>query len=354
MPGIGLMDRVWYGATVTSWLVALATLGGVYLLLSVLRRQLVRRLSRLAARTSTDWDDTAVTVLARTKSYFLFAVALYASTRTLTLPAPAERVLHALYVIVTLLQAAVWGNALVSFAADHYARRRAGEDVGSRATINAVAYAARFVLWLLLLVTGLQNFGIDVTALVTGLGIGGIAVALAVQNILGDVFAALAIVLDKPFVVGDFIVLEDIMGTVEHIGIKTTRLRSLGGEQIVAGNADLLKSRIRNYKRMQERRVLFNVDVTYDTAPDKLARVPQLVREAVEAQPLTRFDRCHLLTFADSALRFETVYYILDPDYAKYVAAQHGISLELVRRFADDRIQFAFPSRTVYLQQATP
>jgi small-conductance mechanosensitive channel len=350
MPRIGLFGRAWYGTTITQWLLAAATLFGVYLALAVGRRVLVKRLGVLAARTTTDWDDAAVIVLERTRPYFLLVVAIYAATRTLELPGVTERVLRAIYVVVTLVQAAVWGNGLVSFAADHYTRQRAADDIGTRTTINAVAYAGRFALWVLLLVTGLQNFGINVTALITGLGIGGIAIALALQNILGDLFAALAIVIDQPFVVGDSIQVDAVSGTVEHVGLKTTRLRSVSGEQVILGNNDLLKSRIRNFKRMHERRIVFALELAYDTPPDHLARVPGIARETIAAQPLTRFDRCHLLTFGESALRFETVYYMLDADYAKYAATQHAINLELLRRFAGEKIQFAFPTRTVYLQ----
>jgi small-conductance mechanosensitive channel len=222
--------------------------------------------------------------------------------------------------------------------------------VGTRTTIQAVGYAGRFALWALLVVTALQNFGIDVTALVTGLGIGGIAIALAVQNILGDLFAALAIVLDKPFVVGETIHVDNIIGTVEHVGLKTTRLRSLSGEQIVISNNDLLKSRIRNYKRMQERRVVFQLDVTYDTPAEKVARIPQIVRGVIERQPITRLDRCHFLTFAESSLRIEAVYYVLDPDYNRYADTQHAINLELLREFRREKIEFAFPTRTLHVQ----
>lgn len=352
MPRIGLLDRTWYGDTVTQWLVALATLLAVYLVLLVARRVLVRRLGALASRTSTQWDDVAVDVMAKTRSYFLFAIALYASTRTVVVPGAVERVLRAVYVVITLVQAAVWGTALITFAADRYNRGRSG-DVGTRATIQAVAYGARFVLWVLLLVTGLQNFGINVTALVTGLGIGGIAIALALQNILGDLFAALAIVLDKPFAIGDSIQVDAISGTVEHVGLKTTRLRSLSGEQVIIGNNDLLKTRIRNFRRMQERRIAFQLDVAYDTPPDKLARIPEIVRTIVQQQALARFDRCHLLTLAESSLRLEAVYHVLDPDYGKYADVQHAINLELLRRFSAESIEFAFPTRTVYLQQAT-
>jgi small-conductance mechanosensitive channel len=191
---------------------------------------------------------------------------------------------------------------------------------------------------------------VNVTALVTGLGIGGVAIALAVQNVLSDVFAALAIVFDKPFDVGDAIAVDQVQGTVEHIGLKTTRIRSLSGEQIVISNNELLKNRIRNYKRMFERRVVFLLDVTYDTPPDTIGRIPAMVREIVNAQQPVRFDRSHFSGFTESALRVETVYFVLDPDYNRYLDIQQRINLELLRRFAAEGIRFAFPTRAIHVE----
>ena len=344
-----ILERSWYGATLMQWALAVSTLGGVYVALSVIQRVLVKRLGAFASRTVTDWDDLAVEIVRRTKPYFLLIIAVYAAARVVTPSPEVARVLRVISVIVVLLQAGVWGTGLIGFAADHYTRRRAPGDVGTRTTIQAVGYAGRFVLWVLLAVTALQNFGINVTALVTGLGIGGIAIALAVQNILGDLFAALAIVLDQPFVIGDSVQVDTINGTIEHVGLKTTRIRSLSGEQVVISNADLLRSRIHNYKRMELRRVAFNIDLGFDTSSDKVARVPGMVREIVQSQPLTRFDRCHLLTFADSGLRLEAVYYVLHPEYGTYADIQHAINLELLRRFQHDRIEFGFATRTLAL-----
>ena len=334
----------------TQWAFAAMTLGGVYVALAVIRRILMRRLGALAVRTTTEWDDLAVEIVRRTRPYFLLVIAVYATARVVPPQPEVARVLRAIAIILVLFQAGVWGNGLIGFASDHYTRKRATGDVGTRTTIQAIGYAGRFVLWALLLVTALQNFGINVTTLVTGLGIGGIAIALAVQNILGDLFAALAIVLDQPFVVGDAIQVDNINGNIEHVGLKTTRIRSLSGEQVVISNADLLKSRIRNYKRMEHRRVAFNLDLGFDTPPDKVARVPGMVRQIVESQPLTRFDRCHLLTFAESGLRLEAVYFVLDPDFNKYADIHHAINLELLRRFKHDRIEFGFATRTMPLR----
>lgn len=349
---LDLLDRPWYGATMTQWLVAAATLGAVYVALAVLRRVLVRRLGAIAVRTTTDWDDLAVEIVRRTRPYFILLIAIYAATRVVPVPGAGGRVLRAISVIVVLLQAGVWGNGLIGFAANHYIRRRAPADTGTRTTIYAVGYASRFILWGLLAVTALQNFGINVTALITGLGIGGIALALAVQNILGDLFAALSIVLDKPFVVGDTVQVDNISGTIEHIGLRTTRIRSLGGEQVVIGNNDLLKSRIRNYQRMELRRAVFNLDLAFDTPAEKVASVPAMVRQVIEAQPLTRFDRSHLLTIAETGLRVENVYFVLDADYNTYADIQQAINLELLRRLQKERIEFAAPAKSVYFRQA--
>ncbi|HEY9226871.1 MAG TPA: mechanosensitive ion channel family protein, partial [Gemmatimonadaceae bacterium] len=215
--------------------------------------------------------------------------------------------------------------------------------------IRAVGVGAKVFLWILVVITALKTvFGIEITALITGLGVGGIAIALAVQNILGDLLAALAIVFDKPFDVGDTIAVDQLVGTVEHIGLKTTRIRSINGEQVVLGNGDLLKSRLRNFRRMAERRSLFTLDVPYDTPVDVLARLPKIIEQIITAQKKVRFERSHLATFTESAIRIESVYFILDPDYKLFMDTQQAINLEILRRFEAEDVRFAFPSRTVY------
>ena len=354
MPDLHLLDRIWFGNSVRQWLIAIATLGAVYVVLSLGRRLAVRRLGAMAARSQTRVDDLGVDLIGRTRHYFLIAVALYAAARMVVLPEHARSALQLLFVAAVLLQAGRWGTGLIAFAVESYLRRNAEGDAGARATVQAVGYAARFVLWSILLITALAAFGIDVTALITGLGIGGIAIALAVQNILGDLFAALSIVLDKPFVVGDAIVVDSTSGTVEHVGLKTTRIRSVSGEQIIISNSELLKSRIRNYKRMEQRRVVFTLDVTHETVPDALERVPAMVRAAVEKHPLTRFERSHLLTITDAGLRFENVYWVLHPDFDRYADIQHAVNVELVRRFRAERMEFAVPMRPFLTDHRNP
>ena len=247
------------------------------------------------------------------------------------------------------VQIALWGNRLLA----RWIAGRSGAAAGMGATgYAAVHFIARLLLWSLVALLALDNLGIDITALVASLGVGGIAVALAVQNILGDIFCSLSIVFDRPFEVGDFIIVDDLMGTVEQIGIKTTRVRSLGGEQLVFSNSDLVGSRIRNYKRMWERRVVFTFGVTYQTAPETLERLCGVVREIVEGIDDARLDRVHFARFGDSSLIFEVVYYVRKPDYNVYMDVQQTINLALMRRCRELGVEFAYPTQTIYLQHS--
>lgn len=208
---------------------------------------------------------------------------------------------------------------------------------------------SRVAVWSLVALMMLANLGVDVTALVAGLGIGGVAVALALQNILSDLFASISILLDKPFVVGDFIIVGEELGTVEKIGIKTTRVRSLGGEQLIFANNDLLQSRVRNYKRMDERRIVFRVGIVYETPGDKLEAISGMLREIVEGIEQTRFDRAHFAEFGDFALQFEVVYYVLSSDFAIYRDIQQRINLAIFRRFERESIGFAYPTQMLHI-----
>jgi len=254
-------------------------------------------------------------------------------------------------VVVLLVQAALWADALAADAIAHYTQRQREVDAAGATTLSALGFLGRMAIWTAAVLLAAANLGINVTALVAGFGIGGVAVALAAQNILGDLFASASIVLDKPFVLGDFIVVDDKMGTIEYIGLKTTRLRSLSGEQLIFSNTDLLKSRIHNYKRMRERRVLFTLGAAYDTPHEKLAAVPDMLREIIESQRPVRFDRAHFARYGDSSLVFEVVYYVLAPDYNAFMDVQQAVNLAIHRRFAEEKIEFAFPTRTVHLRQ---
>jgi small-conductance mechanosensitive channel len=332
---------------------ALAVLAIGTLVLATVRAVLHRRLLRLAPLTANRLDDVAADLVGRTSLAFLLAVPALAALSIAELPAGVERVGRGLALGICLAQAGVWGSRALRELIERRFGQPTGEvtDPARSMVAKMLALGARLALWIVVVLVALDNFGVDITALVAGLGVGGVAVALATQNILGDLFASVSILLDKPFVPGDFIVVGDFMGTVEHVGIKTTRLRSLGGEHLVFSNNDLLQSRLRNYTRMNERRVLFRLGVVYQTGPEQLAEIPGLLRSIIEAQEGTRFDRAHFASYGEFSLLFEVVYYVLSPDYNRYMDVQQAINLAICRRFAAAGIQFAYPTQSVLLQR---
>jgi small-conductance mechanosensitive channel len=346
-------EWTYLGNTMQSWVIAVVVAVAVFVGLRIFVKILSRRLTILAEKTRTDLDDLLVELIRGTRFFFLLVVALYAGLLVLKLPEAAARLASSAAVIGLLGQAAVWGNQLISFWINRYMKRKADRDAASATTLAALGFISKLLLWSVVLLLALDNIGVDITALVAGLGVGGIAVALAVQNILGDLFASLSIVLDKPFVIGDFIIIGDYMGTIEHVGLKTTRIRSLSGEQLVFSNTDLLQSRIRNFKRMYERRVLFSIGVVYQTPYDKLVAIPQIIREIIEAQESTRFDRAHFKEYGDFSLNFEIVYWVQSPDYNVYMDIHQAINLELYRRFEAEGIEFAYPTQTVFISKET-
>lgn len=346
MPFADLLARDWYGSGVRTWLVALAVAVGLSALLLLLRRLVRTRLERLAARTPNAMDDLVVDLVRRTRTYAIAGLSLAVAAHVLEMPATVERWVDRGWKVVLLAQFGVWGSALIGFWVRRYVGAAApGQEGLTRGSAYALSVFGRLLLWLFVAVLALETLGYEPRTLVAGLGIGGIAVALAAQNILGDLFAALAIYLDKPFAVGDAVSVDgQHQGTVEHIGLKTTRVRSVTGEQIVFANAELLKKVLRNYRRQYDRRALFTVDLPLDTAPDVAHRVPEMLREAVEANgTLVRFGRSHLAHITDSALRFETEYRVLDPDHAKFMDVQQAVYLDLLRRFRAEGIAFATP-----------
>jgi small-conductance mechanosensitive channel len=309
------------------------------------------RLKRIADATATGWDDGIADTLEATKGWFLLLVAIYAGSLVLELPPRARNVAQTAAVLALLIQVALWGSKLLKFSIERYMQRRRESDPALATTVSALSFIGNLVLWSVVALLALDNMGIDVTALVAGLGVGGIAVALAAQNILGDLFSSLSIVLDKPFVLGDFIIVGDQAGTVEKVGLKTTRVRALSGEQLVFANTDLLQSRIRNFKRMQERRVVFAIGVIYETPQAKLAQIPHLIRRIVEAEQNVRFDRSHFKEFGNFSLNFETVYYVLVPDYNVYMDVQQAINLALFEAFAAEGIEFAYPTQKLFVDR---
>lgn len=347
-----LLDRVWQHHTLLAWLTAAGILVGGFAALVAARSLAVRRLGALAARTATNVDDVLVGALRRTSRLFLFVLALAAAIRFAlpNLPRELREAVGLVARLAFLLQAAAWGNAAITYWVERTTHRTGTHDRASATTLALLGLVGRVVLWTLIGLLALDAFGVNVTALVTGLGIAGVAVALAVQNVLGDILASLSIALDKPFQIGDFIVIDTFSGTVEHIGLKTTRIRSLSGEQIVIANAELLKARVRNFQRLTERRVLFTLTFPLDTPADVMERIPAVIREVVTSNEPVRFDRSHFATITDQTLAVETVYFVLVSDYNVFMDIQQRINLALLRRFAAEGVSLAVPTRSVLVK----
>ena len=346
------LDWVYLDNSIRAWLIAAAVALIVYVGTDVLRRLLIRQITALSARTDNYADDLIADTLRRTKTYFLLFISLYAASRVLYLSDSLGTALRFIGVIVVVAQTAVWGTVVINTLVKRQMARRVEEDAATATTINALGFVVRLAFYSILVLMGLDNLGFDVTALIAGLGIGGIAVALALQNVLGDLFASLSIVLDRPFVIGDFIIVDDLAGTVEYVGLKTTRVKSLSGEQLVFANSDLLGARVRNFKRMYERRIVFGLGVTYDTPRAKLEQIPQMIREAVERQQNTRFDRAHFKEYGDFSLNFEVVYFVLVPEYNTYMDVQQAINFDIHRAFESAGIEFAYPTQTIIMARA--
>ncbi|RUL83108.1 mechanosensitive ion channel family protein [Tautonia sociabilis] len=353
-----LSAREILGIPLAQWSAFLALVALLALALRLVLGAARVRLRKLADRTDVPYDDYLCQIVDHTWRVSILAFAAFLALsfitfRSVDVPGRGESVeetIRTLALVVIFLQAGRWGMGLIDEALRQGFRFANFSETAARTAHGVVRFFALAGLWATVAMLILSSFGVQIAPILAGLGVGGIAVAFGLQQILGDIFCSVAIVLDKPFEVGDFIISGDHMGTVEHIGVKTTRVRSLSGEQIIFPNSDLIGSRVRNYKRMAERRVTFSFGVLYATKAETLEKIPGVVREIVEGLERTRFDRAHFAKFGDSSLDFEVVYYVLSPDYNLYMDLQQRINLALFRRLESMGVGFAFPSRSLYLE----
>ena len=322
-------------------------------------RLAIQRLGALSRRTTTQVDDGLVRVLEQTNAMLIWVVGLLVGLGLLPLDDRWHGRVSQLWFAVVAIQLGLWGQQAVSQGLQYQARRQAGESAAApalSASATLLGWGLRGALWVVIALAVLSNMGVNITAFVASLGIGGVALALAVQNILGDLFASLAIAVDKPFEVGDSITVGDVTGTVERVGLKTTRIRSLGGEQIVMSNAELLKRTVANFKRLQTRRVAFTFGLTYEASADEVAAVPPIVRDLIEADPKLEFVRAHFKGFGQSSLDFEVVYRVLDPSYDVYMDRQQALNLALMRALRERGVSFSVtvPAVSVVAAPAAP
>ena len=322
---------------------------GLYFLIILIKYLTVKNISKKVASSETNLDNLFLNLFENIKKYYIASFAIYIGLLQIELATNVRSNIDKAFILITIFQIAQLASIVITFIINKRLQSKAEDNLELASTINLLSLAIKLVVYSILFLVALNNLGVDVTALIAGLGVGGIAVALALQNILTDLFSSLTIVLDKPFIVGDFIVINELSGTIENIGLKTTRLKSISGEQLIFGNTDLLKSRIKNYKRMSERRILQNIKVTYQTSLEQLEIIPGIVKTILESIEDVRFDRCHFLRFQDSSLEFELVYWVISPDYVKYADCAQIINLKIFQEFIKNKIDFAHPTQTLFL-----
>jgi len=345
------LTKAYFGNPLWAWILVAGLVLLVVVGSALLRRGVGKRLRRELGTASPGARDVLLRLARGTSALLLAGISFWVVGLVLVLPEKAERVVRIVAIWSLAGQVLLWSLGLVTFFAERAEIRASQRDPGASTMIRALGLCAKLALSAVLGLFVLHNAGVDVTALVAGLGIGGVAVALALQNILTDVFSSIAILFDKPYQVGDFIAVGDSMGTVERIGLKTTRIRSQSGEQLVFSNGELLKSRIRNFKRMSERRVEFSVGVVYQTPYSKVELIPSMLREIVGGHDRVRLERANFKEFGESSLTFECVYFVRDLAYEAYLGIQEMINLQILRRFQEEEIELTHPNRTLYVAQ---
>ncbi len=339
------------GNTVRDFATAVVAFFVLYIFLQLFQRIMLGRLQKLAKRTKTDIDDMFISIVRTLKPPFYFFIAFYLALFTLNVALVVQKVINVVLIVWVIYQAIIAIQILINYALKRAERKE--KEGSTKTALQLIGKIAKATLWVIGVLLALSNLGINVSSLIAGLGIGGIALALAAQNILGDLFSSFAIYFDKPFVVGDFIVVGDKKGTVEKIGIKTTRIRSPQGEEIVISNKELTSSQIQNYKRMEKRRGMFNFGVLYETPQEKLERIPGIVKGIIDEVEDVEFDRAHFIGFGDSSLDFEVLYYVLKPDYRFYKDRNQEILFAVRKTFEKESIEMAYPTRTVYVRKET-
>jgi small-conductance mechanosensitive channel len=347
---LGAVQALLLGIPATDWLIAGVVGVIVWASLWILRDLIASRYKKYSTARNPTLFRLIGYVIGNTTQVLFFAVALDAAQESLTLPDKVQRVVSNTVMILILVQIGLWAGRCVRFYLEMKERERGADRVFS-GSLDIINFVARVLIWSLLILLALDNLGVNITALLAGLGVGGVAVALALQNVLGDLFASLSIALDKPFVIGDSLVIDTFIGKVEHIGIKTTRLRSESGEQIILSNADILKSRVRNFGRLSQQRILATIRLGFDTPTDKLKALPQLLEKVVHEHPQARFERCHLKTLGESAFQFELSYFVQQPAVNPILDLQQAVNFRIIDELRGLGLEFAYPAQFVYVDE---
>lgn len=342
-----ILEAEYFGNSIQTWLIALAIFLIGVILIKFFKKRILQYLKLWAARSKSTLDDFVLLSIEKSVVPLLYLIAFSLAKNVLVIAPRAAAVIH----VAVLLFATFFVLKLITSVARQFIfsfiKTEESDDIKAKQA-RGLLLIVNIVIWILGVIFIIDNMGYNVTTLITGLGIGGIAIALAAQTILGDLFSYFSIFFDRPFEIGDFITVDDKAGTVEYIGIKTTRLRSLSGEQMVCSNTDLTNARVHNYKRMEQRRVVFKLGVIYQTESEKVKQIPFMVKEIISSKERVRLDRGHFAAFGDFSLDFEFVYYVLSSDYNVFMDIQQDIYFEILTRFENEKIEFAYPTQTIF------
>ncbi|MGZ5190992.1 MAG: mechanosensitive ion channel family protein [Flavisolibacter sp.] len=336
------MDEFWtykfINNTMRDWAIALGIILFCIVAIRLVQYVIIRRIKIVSERTKTTLDDFIIRMIQKSIMPLLYIMTFYLGSNYLLLSAKVRNILDVVVIVVITF---FFLRIITSFISYIFPKPQS----------RGILLVIQVVIWWIGFLFLIDNLGFNITTLIAGLGIGGIAIALAAQTILGDLFSYLVILFDKPFEVGDFIVVDDKMGNIEHIGIKTTRIRSINGELLVCSNTDLTKARLHNYKKMVEKRVVLIFKVVQNTSPRQIKAIPGMIKEIIETEKETRYDRAHFTSFGDSSLDFEAVYFVLSADYNTYMDIQQRINFRLLELFEQHSISFAVPTRTIYIER---
>ena len=328
------------------YLIALAIFILAVIALKIFKQVVIARIKKLADHTKTELDDLLIKTIDSVGWPFYLFFSLYFAFRFIVIPGILERIVFYLLLIVGIYYVVKSVQKIID-----YGFHKIIEKKQDPATVNLLSKITKIVLWGIAIIIILQNLGYNISALAAGLGIGGLAIAFAIQNILGDIFASFSIYFDRPFQIGDFIIVGEDIGTVKKIGIKSTRIQTLQGEELVISNKELTESRIHNYKRMEKRRIVFAFGVIYETPAEKLKEIPDIVKNIINSVNLAETDRIHFSKFGDFSLDFEVVYYLNSSDYNQYMDTQQQINLAIKQEFEKEKIEFAYPTQTIFINK---
>lgn len=345
-----LMQTVFLGNTVFAWLAAIVIFFAALTVLKLFQTVLIMKMKSIAKKTKTDIDDIVIEGIHAIHWPFYVLTAYYFALNFIEIPTLVKQWSFYIFVIAVIYYAIKFLEKLVDFGTRIIIKKREKVE-NSTEIVKLLSAVVKIGLWVGAVLLILSNLGYNITSIIAGLGIGGIAVALALQNILGDLFSSLTIYFDKPFKIGDFIVLGEQAGTVQKVGIKSTRIQLLQGEELVVPNKELTNAQIRNFGTMEKRRVAFNIGVTYNTSAEKLKMIPQIINDIVNVQENADLDRVNFKEFGDSSLNFEVVFFVNSSDYYEYMNIRENINLEIVKSFEKEKIEFAFPTQTIYLEK---